>query len=216
MDLQPRPCVRTAKKRCNRLKALAADRDDWLLVDQDESWFSRFGQPAMHSWAECGNELRLLERQAKKGEPQKAIACYGAQEPVSHERYLFFAEGQPDTATTIEFLERLLAFAADKAKRVLAIIWDRASWHKSRDLFIWIRQHNRKVKEKGGVRLLTSLLPSKSPWLNPVEPLWMHAKRNVASPDEVLSVDELKARILPLFDVNLNSIEFTPSDRLQH
>jgi transposase len=196
------------------LKALAANRDDWLLVDQDESWFSRFAQPAMHGWAECGNELRLVERQAKKGEPHKAIACYGAREPVSQQRYLFFAEGQPDTTTTIEFLERLLAVAAHKAKRVLAIIWDRASWHKSHELGAWIRQHNRKAKRQGGVRLLTCLLPSKSPWLNPVEPLWLHAKRKVSSPDQALSVDELKARIQPLFDVNLNSIEFTPSDRL--
>jgi transposase len=166
----------------------------------------------MHGWAECANELRLVERQAQKDEPHKAIACYGAREAGSQERYLFFAGGQPDTLTTIEFLERLLTLAADKAKRVLAIIWDRASWHKSRDLFIWIRRHNRNAKEKGGVRLLTCLLPSKSPWLNPVEPLWLHAKRKVASPHELLSVDELKARILPLFDVNLNSIEFTPSD----
>lgn len=198
------------------MKALAADKDDWLLVDQDESWFSRFAHPSLYSWVECGNELRLVERQAKKGEPQKAIACYGAQELVSQERYLFFAEGQPDTATTIEFLERLLALAAHKAKRVLAIIWDRASWHKSHELFAWIRQHNRKAKQQGGVRLLTCLLPSKSPWLNPVEPLWLHAKRKVSSHDETLSVDELKARIQPLFHVNLNNVEFTVSDRLQH
>ena len=183
-----------------------------MLVDQDESWFSRFSQPSLHSWAECGNELRLVERQAKKGEPHKAIACYGAREPVSQERYLYFAEGQPDTATTIQFLERLLALAAHKAKRVLAIIWDRASWHKSRELFTWIRQQNRKAKKQGGVRLLTCLLPSKSPWLNPVEPLWLHTKRKVSSHEEVLSVYELKARILPLFDVNLNNIELTPSD----
>lgn len=165
----------------------------------------------MHSWAERANELHLVERQAHKGEPQKAIACFGALASVTHERYLFFAEGQPDTATTIQFLERLLAVAAHKAKRVLAIIWDRASWHKSRVLFTWIRQHNREVKEKGGVRLLTCLLPSKSPWLNPVEPLWLHAKRKVSSPDEDLSVDELMTRIRPLFDVNLNDIEFTTS-----
>ena len=182
-----------------------------MLIDQDESWFSRFAQPSMHSWAERGNELHLVERQAKKGEPQKAIACFGALEFVTHERYLFFAEGQPNTAITIKFLQRLLAVAAQKGKRVLVIIWDRASWHKSGDLFTWIRQHNREAKDEDGVRLLTCLLPSKSPWLNPVEPLWLHTKRKVSSANEHLSVDELKARIRPLFDVNLNNIECTPS-----
>ena len=73
----------------------------------------------MHSWTECGNELRLVERQAKKGETQKAVACYGAREPVSQERYLFFSDGQPNTEATIEFLKRLLALAAQKAKQAL-------------------------------------------------------------------------------------------------
>src|SRR5436853_5662213 len=37
----------------------------------------------------------------------------------------------------------------------------------------WIRSHNQEVKQTGqGVRILACLLPSKSPWLNPIEAKW--------------------------------------------
>ena len=39
------------------------------------------------------------------------------------------------------------------------------------------------------------LLPSKSPWLNPIEAKWVHGKRNVSEADRLLSADELEARV---------------------
>ena len=42
-------------------------------MDQDECWFSRFAQPRMHSWAAKGEELRLVQRQPKPKEPDKAL-----------------------------------------------------------------------------------------------------------------------------------------------
>ena len=69
----------------------------------------------------------------------------------------------------------LLAMAKARAQHVLVVIWDRATWHKSKKVTRWVRQHNRQAKqEEQGVRLLTFLLPSKSPWLNPMEPIWLH------------------------------------------
>ncbi len=64
--------------------------------------------------------------------------------------------------------EKLLA----AGKRVLALVWDNASWHKSREVRRWISEHNREVKkgEKEGVRIVGCLLPKQSPWLNPIEP----------------------------------------------
>ena len=35
-------------------------------------------------------------------------------------------------------------------------------------------------------RLVLLYLPTYSPWLNPIEPKWLHGKRNVAEPDRVL------------------------------
>ncbi len=100
-------------------------------------------------------------------------------------------------------LKRLLAVARDLGKRVLLILWDRASWHKSKPLYRWIRAHNRQAKQTGDVRLLTCLLPSKSPWLNSMEPHWLHAKRKVGEPDGKLSVAMLKRRLCAHFQVPL-------------
>lgn len=193
------------------MKKQATQQDEWLLVDQDECWFSRFAQPAMHAFAEADDNLRLVERTPPKNEPDKALACYGAVCQRSQERWLFFAEGQPDSDKTISFLQALLAIAQQKSKRVLVVIWDRASWHASKQVKHWVRQHNHQVRQEGGVRLLTYLLPSKSPWLNPMEPIWLHSKRKVAEPDGPLSVNVLKDRLCYLFNTTLDHATLKPS-----
>ena len=104
------------------MKQWAAQQDDWLLVDQDECWFSRFAQPAMHAFAEPDDNLRLVERTPATDEPDKAIACFGAVSQLTQERWLYFADGQPNSDSTILFLKALVTVAEEKAKRVLVII----------------------------------------------------------------------------------------------
>ena len=75
-----------------------------------------------------------------------------------------------------------------------------ASWHISREVRGWIASHNRKVKKSGsGVRIISCLLPKKSPWLNPIEPKWVHGKRKVVEPDGVLGAYELAERVCAAF-----------------
>jgi hypothetical protein len=59
----------------------------------------------------------------------------------------------------------------------------------------WIQDHNQRAKEMGDVRILTFLLPVKSPWLNPIEPRWIHARRAVVEPSGELTAMELKRRL---------------------
>jgi hypothetical protein len=120
--------------------------------------------------------LRLVEKALPKEDPEpKALACYGvllrATPATSEQLWLRFATGQPVSALTLQFLawccDRLTALG----KRALLLVWDNASWHTSQLVRTWLRAHNRRVKQTGrGVRIIACRLPSKSPWLNPIEP----------------------------------------------
>ena len=146
----------------------------------------------------------MVQRQPKPKEQYKALACFGAVRQDTGKRFLYLSDGQPNTDKVILMLERLLEVARREGKRVLVIIWDRASWHKSKKLKRWIQKHNQAAKRNGDVRLLTCLLPVKSPWLNPMEAHWVHAKRRIAEPDGEISVNELKHRLCTHFQVELD------------
>jgi hypothetical protein len=52
------------------------------------------------------------------------------------------------------------------------------------------------VRKSGkGVRILACFLPSRSPWLNPIEPKWMHGKRAISEPNGLLPFAELERRV---------------------
>ncbi|MGH3147503.1 MAG: transposase, partial [Rubrobacter sp.] len=51
-----------------------------------------------------------------------------------------------------------------------------------------------------GVRVVCCLLPVKSPWLNPIEPMWVHGKRKVVEFDGLLGAYELADRACEVFD----------------
>ena len=74
-------------------------------------------------------------------------------------------------------------------------MWDNASWHVSGRVKTWIREHNRRAKRCGGVRIIACPLPIKSPWLNPIESKWVHGKRAVVEPDHLLSAEQLVDRV---------------------
>lgn len=185
------------------MKHYGLSRSDWLVLEQDECWFSRFSQPNLHSWASADKQSRLVQRTPSSDELDKALACFGAVCQKTGRKYFYFCPGQPNTDKVILLLKRLLAVARDQGKQVLLIFWDRASWHKSQPLRQWVRAHNRHAKQHQDVRLLTYLLPSKSPWLNSMEPHWIHTKRNVAEFNGNLSVPMLKRRLCAHFQVPL-------------
>jgi transposase len=175
--------------------------EDWLLVELDECWFSRFAQPHLQSWTVSGQPLRLVQRQANKAHAQpKALACYGGLRTDTGRVILHSATGQPNSQHTWFFLRGLLLIAHREHKRVLVVIWDNASWHKSKRLKSHIRAYNLAAKRTGLPRLLTFHLPIQSPWLNPIEPHWLHAKRAVCEPHDDLPYSVLQSRLHHYFD----------------
>jgi hypothetical protein len=174
---------------------LAAEHPDWILGYQDEVWFSRLAQPHLHAWT-AGEPLRLMAKEAAKDDADpKAIAYYGVLRADNQQMLLRFVDGRPVSPVTTQFLEWLVARMAQEGKSVLMLIWDNARWHTSREVRAWIKSHNRTVKAQGGCRLLACRLPSKSPWLNNIEPKWVHGKRKTAEPDRKLSAQEIMQRL---------------------
>ncbi len=65
----------------------------------------------------------------------------------------------------------------------------------------WVRAHTRRVKAPGrGGRLLVCPLPIKSPRRNPIEPTWVHTKREVVEPGRLLPARELAGRVCEALD----------------
>jgi len=179
----------------------AATHPDWVLGFEDETWWSRLGQPARQIWAEPGQSLRLVEQTVAKDDPDpKALACYGLLRPDLDRVWLRFVTSRPISAITTQFLEWCADRLAAEGKRALLLVWDNASWHVSHEVRHWIRTHNHQAKQTAqGVRIICCLLPSKSPWLNNIEPHWVHGKRQVADPDRLLSARELAERVCAYF-----------------
>ncbi len=163
----------------------------------------------MSTWRADKKPLRLcVKERAARDKTAKALACYGlfvpAQFPQAQfpqaapeQMWLRFVNGRPLSHVTCDFLawtcERLWE---QQGKRVVVLVWDNASWHVSREVKRWIKTHTRQVKTRGtGTRLLVCPLPSRSPWLNRIEPKWVQGKRALVEPERVLSLEELAQRL---------------------
>jgi DDE superfamily endonuclease len=181
-----------------------ANPDTWAVGFLDECWWSRLALPTFSSWAEEGKPLRLIQKSVAKDDPEpKAISCYGLYVPqLEGETWLRFVDGRPVSSITTQFLQWSLQKLQALGKKVLVLIWDNASWHISKELRRWLGSHNRELKQSAeGVRIVSCLLPKQSPWLNAIEPKWVHGKRKVIEPDgDALGAYELADRVCGVFD----------------
>ena len=176
----------------------------WAVGFEDECWWSRLALPtSLSSWAEEGKPMRLVQQSVAKDDPDpKAVSCYGLYLPeLDGQTWLRFVDGRPVSGITTRFLGWCAEKLQAVGKKVLLLIWDNASWHVSREVRRWLGKHNREVKKSGhGVRIVSCLLPKQSPWLNAIEPKWVHAKRKVVEPEGLLGAqDELADRVCRVF-----------------
>lgn len=179
---------------------LAETRSEWVLGYLDEVWWSRLAQPALHSWADS-EPLRLMELTVDKSDPDpKALACYGLLRADTGQIWLRFAQGRPLSAITTQFLAWICERLHASSKKALLLVWDNASWHLSQAVREWIQRHNRQAKREGGVRILRCQLPTKSPWLNRIEPHWVHGKRAIVEPTRTLTANNLIGRVCDYYD----------------
>ena len=187
---------------------MAASHPEWALGFEDETWWSRLAQPALHAWTPEQQPVRVVEQTVPSTDPApKALACYGLlvqehppQGPSQAQGWLRFVADRPVSAVTVAFLTWVCAKVAALGKTALLLVWDNASWHRSQAVRQWIREHNQQVKREGtGIRIVRCPLPIKSPWLNPLEAHWVHGKRAVVEPARLLTATELAERVYAYF-----------------
>jgi transposase len=170
---------------------------------EDETWWSRLACPALHAWTE-DKSLRLVEQTIPRDDPTpQALACYGLLvrpgATTPEEVWLRFVDGRPVSLLTTQFLAWCCGRLAARGVTTLVLVWDNAAWHRSQAVQRWIREANQRVHREGGVRLVPCLLPTHSPWLNPLESKWVHGKRRIVEPTRLLTALELEARVCAAF-----------------
>ena len=189
---------------------MAESSPDWVIGFEDETWWSRLARPNLHAWSAADQNLRLIEQSVpKEDKSPKAVAAYGMllryqgdQGQFEEQIQLRFIQGQPVSLATLAFLKWSCEKIRELGKKTLLLIWDNATWHRSQAVEQWIGDHNQQIKEgQKGVRIIKCALPSKSPWLNPIEPHWIHAKRQVIEKDKLLTCEELVDRVNDYFDL---------------
>jgi hypothetical protein len=211
MDRNLGPGILEKKSIRDGLIRLAEGSPDWVIGFEDETWWSRLARPNLHAWSNQDQNLRLVELSVpKEDKSPKALACYGmlmryrgAKGTPCEQIKLSFIEGHPVSETTKAFLVGSLKKVEELGKKTLLLIWDNATWHISQTVANWLREHNQQVKEaKKGVRIIWCPLPKKSPWLNPIEPYWVHGKRQIVEPDRLLTAEEIVSRVYAYFGLS--------------
>jgi len=175
---------------------------------QDECWWSRLAQPDLFART-TADPLRLAPPPKVKGDGPAARACYGVFRQDTGGMLLRFVDGRPVSPVTEDFLGWVCRTLAGEGKTVFVLVWDNAAWHVSKRVRRWIEAHNRRVRRaKAGCRIRVCGLPVKAPWLNPIEPKWMHGKRAIVEADRKLTAGEIQDRVSAHFGC-------TPTDPLK-
>ena len=187
----PDPHYERRKRRRDRLLAMARAAADGTVFWLDQSWFSRWPY-RFRAWAAKDAPLRVAQRWSEKVD---TTALYAALDDKSQEAFLRWATGQPNSEETVQFLEALMAHCTQNGLRFIVLIWDKASWHTSKRTQGWIRAYNRRAKEENLTRLIVCQLPTRSPWLMPLEPIFGWTKHQVLGGRLFETVAQLQAAV---------------------
>ena len=179
------------KSQRDRLLALARASPEGAAVWLDQSWFVRWPYQ-FRAWASRDKPLRVTQRWCEEVD---TVALYAALDDETQEAFLSWAEGQPNSEETVRFLEALMVHWTDQGKRFIVLFWDKASWHTSKRTRTWIRAYNWRAKREGSARLIICQLPTRSPWLMPLESVFGWTKHQVLGGRPFETVAELQAAV---------------------
>lgn len=185
------------KARRDRLIAAAKQDPSLVIVYQDESWFSGNPKPVRGYGRPDHPEDSAVEKDAHK--IKGAWVLYAVYEALTGHVHRYYAPRCNQTHVRHQ-LETLLAQYQAAGKRALIVLWDNASWHTAKALRRWYTRYNQRAKQEGRIRLLLVRLPSRSPWLNAIEPIFGQAKRRIVGRRRVPQPGKLKQKTERYFD----------------
>ena len=185
----PDPLYALHKSQRDRLLVLARAAPDGAAVWLDESWFSRWPY-RYRAWASKIDPPRVAKRWDEKVD---TTALFAALDDETQEAFLGWADGQPNSERMIQFLEALMDHWSHIGKRFIVLFWDKASWHTSKRTRHWIRTYNQRAKQEGLTRLIVCRLPTRSPWLMPLESIFGWTKHQILGNRLFATVAELQA-----------------------
>ncbi len=180
------PCYKERMAKVDQ--AIAEAGAETTVLFEDETELRRF-PPLRRAWMPVGQQrpVRVPEQNGK-------FALYGALDIASGTVY---TEPYPKakSSCTKAFLRRVLS----RVEGRILLIWDRASWHRSKTV--------RKLVD-ACERLQVLHLPKRAPEDNPMEDLWRRLKNTVAANLE-RSLEALRAACQKFFE------ELTPRQALK-
>jgi hypothetical protein len=190
----PDPLYALHKRQRDRLLVLARQTPGGAAVWLDQSWFVRW---PYRFWAWDKKPPQVAKRWVEKVD---TVALYATLDDESQEAFLDWVEGQPNSDKTVAFLEKLMSYWTQQGKRFIVLFWDRAPWHKSRQTRQWIRAYNQRAKQDGLTRLVICYLPTRSPWLMPLEAVFGRLKQQVLGGRMFATVAEMKGAVEQRFE----------------
>ncbi len=185
----PDPLYALHKSQRDRLLGLARAAPDGAAVWLDESWFSRWPY-RYRAWASKTDPPRVAQRWDEKVD---TTALFTTLDDETQQAFLSWADGQPNSERMIQFLEALMDHWSQIGKRFIVLFWDKASWHTSKRTRHWIRTYNQRAKQEGLTRLIICRLPTRSPWLMPLESIFGWTKHQILGDRLFQTVAELQA-----------------------
>jgi transposase len=185
----PDPLYSLKKAQRDRLLQMARTDPDGAAVWLDESWFVKW--PYAH-WRWSLPDKPPTYRQRWREEVEK-VALFASLDDESQTSLLHWADGQPNSARMIVFLQALAQHWSAQGKRYIALFWDKASWHTSHQTRNWLRAYNRQAKQQGLCRILVCYHPTRSPWLMPLEALFGAIKHRILAGLDFETLAALKA-----------------------
>lgn len=187
----PDPLYSLKKSQRDRLLHMARTDPDGAAVWLDESWYVKWPY-AYWSWSLP--DKHPTYRQRWREEVEK-VALFASLDDESQTSFLHWADGQPNSDRMIDFLQALAQHWSVQGKRYIALFWDKASWHTSRQTRSWLRTYNRKAKKQGLCRILVCYHPTRSPWLMPLEAIFGAIKHRILAGLDFETLTALKSAV---------------------